>query len=120
MTDEEEYYRSILDNLSGGMVSLDLEGGIVYINPTACRILHLQEAGGLIGKNYSDALSGFPALSDVIAEVLRTHKTVHRAEVTVAHGGTPMKIGYSTLQVKNRKNDLLGIGILFQHLSFKR
>jgi len=43
---------------------------------------------------------------------------VHRAEVSVLHGDAPLIIGYSTLQVKNRAGEYLGLGIIFQDLTF--
>lgn len=113
-----EYYRSILDNLTGGFLSVDLQGTVVYLNPTAGRILHLSDLKVLVGKPYTGALSGFPALCDVVREALSTHKTVHRAEVSVLHGDKPMVIGYSTLQVRNQHGEYLGIGIIFQDLTF--
>ena len=113
-----EYYQSILDNLTGGFLSVSLEGVVVYINPTAGKILHLPDIGALIGKNYEAALGGFPALCAVVRDALATHQTVHRAEVSVLHGDAPLIIGYSTLQVKNRKAEYLGLGIIFQDLTF--
>lgn len=113
-----EYYQSILDNLTGGFLSVSLEHVVVYINPTAGKILHLPDIGSLIGKKYEVALSGFPALCEVVRNALETHQTVHRAEVSVLHGDAPLIIGYSTLQVKNRKGEYLGLGIIFQDLTF--
>jgi nitrogen fixation/metabolism regulation signal transduction histidine kinase len=113
-----EYYQSILDNLTGGLLSVSLGGVIVYVNPTAGKILHFPDVAALIGKDYTDALSGFPALSEVVRDALATHKTVHRAEVSVLHGDAPLIIGYSTLQVKNRAGEYLGLGIIFQDLTF--
>ena len=113
-----EYYQSILDNLTGGFLSVSLDGVVVYVNPTAGRILHLPDVGALIGKDYAAALDGFPALCEVVRGTLETHKTVHRAEVSVLHGDAPLIIGYSTLQVKNRKGEYLGLGIIFQDLTF--
>lgn len=118
MHSEAEYYKCILDNLTGGFLSVDLDGTVVYVNPMAGRILHIQETHALLGKPYSDALAGFPALRDVVADALKTHKTVHRAEVSVLHGDSPMIIGYSTLQVRHHKGAYLGIGIIFQDLTF--
>ena len=118
MHDQAEYYRSILDNLTGGFLSVDLEGSVVYVNPTAGRILHFPDVERLIGREYHQALAGFPALVEVVRDVLATHKTVHRAEVVVLHGDAPLTIGYSTLQVKNRKGDYLGLGLIFQDLTF--
>lgn len=118
MVSEAEYYRSILDNLTGGLVSVDLEGMIVYINPTAGRILRLSKTGGLVGMRCGEALGDFPTLCEVINDTLQTHKTVHRAEISILHGNVPMIIGYSTLQIKNPKSECLGIAIVFQDLTF--
>lgn len=113
-----EYYQSILDNLTGGFLSVNLDGRVVYVNPTAGRILRLADLGALIGRDYGEALSGFPELRAVIRDALETHRTVHRAEVSVLHGDSPLVIGYSTLQVKNRSGEYLGLGIIFQDLTF--
>ena len=118
MHDQNEYFQSILDNLTGGLLSVSLDGLVVYVNPTAGKILHLPDLAALIGKNYSVALEGFPALCTVIRDALTTHTTVHRAEVSVLHGDAPLIIGYSTLQVKNRAGEYLGLGIIFQDLTF--
>ena len=115
---EAEYYRSSLDNLTGGFLSVDLQGAVVYLNPMAGRILHLADLKVLVGKPYTGALAEFPALCEVVREALRTHKTVHRAEVSVCHGDKPMVIGYSTLQVRNPHGEYLGTGIIFQDLTF--
>ncbi|MCR4295171.1 MAG: PAS domain-containing protein [Elusimicrobia bacterium] len=113
-----EYYQSILDNLTGGFLSVSLDGAVVYVNPTAGKILHLKDLPALIGKDYGAALGAFPALCEVVRGALATHQTVHRAEVSVLHGDAPLIIGYSTLQVKNRAGEYLGLGIIFQDLTF--
>ncbi|MBI4061507.1 MAG: PAS domain-containing protein [Elusimicrobia bacterium] len=118
MRDQAEYYQSILDNLTGGFLSVSLDGLVVYVNPTAGKILHLPDIASLIGKDYAAALGGFPALCEVVRAALATHQTVHRAEVSVMHGAAPLVIGYSTLQVKNRAGEYLGLGIIFQDLTF--
>lgn len=116
MRDEAEYYRSILDNLTGGFLSVDLSGVVVYGNPTAGRILRL-EVAAILGKPFDTALAAYPELCAVIRDALDTHKTVHRAEVSVLHGDARMVIGYSTLQVRNAGGEYLGIGIIFQDLT---
>lgn len=116
MLDEADYYRSVLDNLTGGFLSVDLSGVIVYGNPTAGRILHIP-MGAVVGKPFDTVLAPYPALCEVVRDALDTHKTVHRAEVSVLHGDARMTIGYSTLQVRNRRGEYLGIGIIFQDLT---
>lgn len=116
MRDEARYYRSVLDNLSGGFMSVDLEGSIVYGNPMAGRILHIPMPA-VLGKPYAEALAAYPALCAVIRAALETHATVHRAEVSVAHGDAEIVIGYSTLQVVDPAGASLGVGITFQDLT---
>ncbi len=116
MEDEAEYYRSVLDNLSGGFLSVDLSGRVVYGNPTAGRILHVP-MGAALGRPYREALEPYPALCEVVAQALESRRTVHRGEVRVMHSDTEMVIGYSTLLVRNRKGEQLGVGIIFQDLT---
>lgn len=113
---EAEYYRSILDNLSGGFISVDLAGNVVYGNQTAGRILHIP-MGAILGKPYAQALAPYPALCDVLRAALDTHKIVHRGEISAAHGDARMIIGYSTLQVRNAAGEHLGVGVTFQDLT---
>ena len=113
-----EYYRGILDNLTGGLVSVDLSGRLIYVNPMAGRILHITDVSWLIANSFESALGGYPALCQVISETIKTHKTVRRAEVSVLHSNTPLIIGYSTLQIKNRKSDIIGIAVIFQDITF--
>ena len=114
--DEAEYYRSILDNLSGGFISVDLSGNVVYGNQTAGRILHIP-MGAVLGKPYAQALAAYPALCEVLRAALDTHKIVHRGEITASHGDAQMIIGYSTLQVRNGAGEYLGVGVTFQDLT---
>ncbi len=71
----------------------------------------------LFGKYYGTALASYPAVVSVIKDALHTHETVHRAELQILHADTPMVLGYSTLQVKNRQGEYLGIGLIFQDLT---
>jgi nitrogen fixation/metabolism regulation signal transduction histidine kinase len=117
MRDEADYFRAVLDNLTGGFLSVDLGGKLVYANGMAARILHLPFLETLMGKPYGEALSAFPDLCRVIADALEKQRTVHRAEFSIDHADTPMIIGYSSLQVKSRAGEHLGVGLIFQDLT---
>jgi nitrogen fixation/metabolism regulation signal transduction histidine kinase len=113
-----EYYQCILDNLTGGLISVDMTGRIVYVNPMAGKILHWDEAGKSVGGGYKKAFEGFPALTGVIREALETGRTVRRSEISVLHAGVPLIIGYSTMHVKNHEGKDLGVTVIFQDISF--
>ncbi|HBB66874.1 MAG: hypothetical protein A2X28_10250 [Elusimicrobia bacterium GWA2_56_46] len=113
-----EYYQCILDNLTGGLISVDMSGTVVYVNPMAGKILHWDEAHKCLGCDYARAFDCFPALKGVIAEALETGKTVRRAEISIMHANVPLIIGYSTMRVSSHDGRELGVSVIFQDISF--
>ena len=118
VTNPVEYYQCILDNLTGGLISVDMSGKVVYVNPTAGRILHIEDIPACVDKKYDSAFENFPALRDVIHETLEGGKAVRRAEISIMHASTPLIIGYSTMHVKNHEGKDLGVTVIFQDISF--
>ncbi|MHB0997182.1 MAG: PAS domain-containing protein [Elusimicrobiales bacterium] len=114
----QEYYQCILDNLTGGLISVDMKGIVVYVNPMAGKILHMPAETCCHDKAYGEMFEDFPALKDVIKETLDTGKCVRRAEISILHANTPLVIGYSTMLVKNHEGVELGVTVLFQDISF--
>ena len=114
----EEFYESILNNLTGGLVSIDIKGNLVYMNPMAYKILHIEPSKKLLNAPYDKSFEDFQALSEVIKETIETGKTVRRSEISIMHANVPLIIGYSTLMIKNAKGTDLGIAVIFQDISF--
>lgn len=118
VTNIQEYYQCVLDNLTGGLISVDMDGKVVYINPTARQLLHIEHISACLDKKYDSAFENFPALKDVIHETIESGKTVGRAEITIMHAGTPLIIGYSTMHVRRADGKEMGVTIIFQDISF--
>lgn len=114
----QEYYQCILDNLTGGLISVDLKGTVVYVNPMAGKILRMPADIEWQDHPYDKVFDGFPALKSVIKETLETGKCVRRAEISIMHANTPLVIGYSTMLVKNPEGTELGVTVIFQDISF--
>ncbi|HCC47357.1 MAG TPA: hypothetical protein DEQ38_04475 [Elusimicrobia bacterium] len=114
----QEYYQCILDNLTGGLISVDLKGKVVYVNPMAGKILRTEPETCCHDKSYQEMFEGFPALMEVIKETIETGKCVRRAEISIMHANTPLIIGYSTMLVKNPEGTELGVTVIFQDISF--
>ncbi|HAF96531.1 MAG: hypothetical protein A2X34_03025 [Elusimicrobia bacterium GWC2_51_8] len=114
----QQYYQCILDNLTGGLISVDMAGKVVYVNPTAGRILHIEDVPACLDKKYDVAFENFPALKDVICETIESGKTVRRAEISIMHASTPLIIGYSTMHVRGADGKEMGVTVIFQDISF--
>ena len=114
----QESYQCILDNLTGGLVSVDLKGKVIYLNPMAGKILHMDPDTCCREMQYDEAFQDFPSLRGVIKETIETGKCVRRAEISIMHANTPLIIGYSTMLVKNREGEELGVTVIFQDISF--
>ncbi len=114
----QEYCQCILDTLTGGLVTVDLKGKVIYLNPTAGKILRMDPGTCCRDMQYAEAFRDFPALQDVIKETIETGKCVRRAEISIMHANTPLIIGYSTMLVKNHEGAELGVTVIFQDISF--
>lgn len=114
----QEYYQCILDNLTGGLISVDMKGKVVYVNPMAGKILHMEPETCCHDKGYAEMFDAFPALKEVIRETIESKKCVRRAEISILHANTPLIIGYSTMLVKHAEGAELGVTVVFQDISF--
>lgn len=110
-----EIYKNILENLSSGILTISKEGVILYINPMAKKILHLSHE--LENTNYEKSLQQYPQLLEMIAEMIKTNKTTRRSELTIKQSNFYLTIGYSSMPLRNSKNEQIGYTIIFQDLS---
>lgn len=107
-------HQLILDSLTSGLIYFNTDGIIQYINPTAKKILHINY--DINQKKYTEIFEIYPPLLNLIKNTIETNHTVRRSEISVEHGSITLKIGYSTMQVKDG-NDIVGYSIIFQDLN---
>ncbi len=110
---------SILENLTGGFLALDLRGRVIICNPAAKRMLELQEE--VMNVPVEQALRHFPALAEVLAKTLQTKQIAKRQDLRWSYKDQPRLLGYSTLLIQDAQGNFTGCGITFQDLtSIKR
>lgn len=110
-----EIYKDILENLSSGILVISKDGNVMYMNPMAKKILHLYN--DLENTTYIESLQNYPELVEMIRNMIETNKTVRRSELTIKQSNFYLKIGYSSMQLKNSKDEHIGYTIIFQDLS---
>jgi len=107
---------SLLVNLSGGLMAMDLKNKITIFNPSAASILGLR-AADYVGKSADDVLKDLPWFLKTLQETLISKSTVSRLDTTLSIGGESTKIGYTTILISDPNKIVLGSGMIFQKLS---
>lgn len=110
--------RNVLDNLSSGLVMVDMRGVIQRMNPAAEAILQLDEAEALHRPITDVFESGLHGFTSVLAHVLAGGEPVLRREVSIDRGdGRALPVGVSATPVRDRDGDLTGTVAVFQDLT---
>jgi two-component system sensor histidine kinase PilS (NtrC family) len=109
---------SVLQCLSSGLLSTDLEGRITRCNPAAERILG-QQVESMRGHTLHEIFgTSAPLLSQKLLRSLREETPVQRFEMQLARPeGPPRPIGLSTSLLYGLRGDKTGLLATFQDLS---
>lgn len=88
LEDRKKYIEDILNNISTGVITLDAEGIISTINPSAREMLGLQEKN-IIGKSYKDVLeqSKYREMVDHISRGLTKKYKLSEREINISVDG---------------------------------
>ena len=112
ITGEKNKLSTILEYMADGLVAIDLDGGIIHVNPAARTILELDPADPL-PKDY-DALMGH--ISDNISlDRIKGNCEIHGAQDVFSYGSSIFAIHYD--RFKDEDGEDIGIIILIQDIT---
>ncbi len=107
---------SILENLGGGFVAVDIHGRVMLCNPAAKKILGLHP--DLPMNQPADAtLIMIPDMAEILMDTLVKKETVKRQDLWWKHKGDTRVLGYSTLLIQDPHGQVVGAGITFQDIT---
>jgi len=112
------YLDNIIENMPGGFIAIDKEGRIKTFNLRANKILGINKHYA-IDKPGEEVLAKQKEICEVLMTTLNERKAVNRLELNIVRmNGEKACIGYSTLAITDRRNEVVGAGIIFQDLTF--
>lgn len=118
ISETRSYLDNIIENMPGGFIAIDKEGRIKTFNLRANRILGINKHYAL-DKPGKEVLAKQSEIYTVLLKTLNERKAVNRLELnTVRMNGEKVCIGYSTLLLTDRQNEVIGTGIIFQDITF--
>ena len=106
---------SVLENLSGGFLALDLRGRVMICNPAAKRILELHD--DVVNIPVEVALKHIPEIPAVLLKTMQTRSIIKRQDLRWSYKDQPRLLGYSTLLIQDTQGNFTGVGLTFQDLT---
>lgn len=107
---------SILENLGGGFIAVDVHGRVMLCNPAAKKILGIPE--DLPANQPADqALVMIPEMAEILMDTLVKKETVKRQDLWWKHKTENRVLGYSTLLIQDPRGQVVGAGVTFQDIT---
>jgi|GEM_PF-314136 len=114
-----EQQRVMFNDISEGLITLDLDSSIININQAASAIIGLTniETGTLLGKQLPDLFESFGA--ELPEKVFSEHSGSSSAELTLqrADQETPITLTYSIKQLRNEQGEPTGKLFVFRDVT---
>ena len=96
--DSNLIYRNIVDNMSGGVITIDPGGAVLTFNAAAARLLAL-EADDVLGRLFAEVFlteEGLEQFSEAIVAAVYEKEIGHQQTVEVDRGGTLRSLAMTT------------------------
>ena len=111
----DRFFRHLVFNLRAGVLAISRFGELAAMNDVAYRVLGLTPHPGDLGKPYSEVLSEFPDICQVLDEAFDTAALPNRAEMRLRKTGKA--IGYSISHIHDDRGRLVGATFFFKDLT---
>ncbi|HEV8640473.1 MAG TPA: ATP-binding protein [Methylomirabilota bacterium] len=120
LADLKSYMESIINSLTNGIVTVDLGGRVVTLNPAA-ELLTGFFAGEAAGRYCTEVFSHTPELGEILMETLTSHAPITNVAQTLKRRtGASLPIELSTAPLKGSDGKDLGAVVIFRDLTLMR
>jgi len=120
LADLKSYTDNILGSLTSGIVTIDLDGRVVTLNPAA-ELLSGFFRGEAAGRYCTELFAHTPEISDLLTETLATRAPIASVPLTLRRrNGTTLPIEFSTAPLKGGEGKDLGVIGVFRDLTLVR
>jgi PAS domain S-box-containing protein len=117
LSDLKSYNDHILRSFVNGLVTLDLDGRVVTVNPAA-EALTGWAASVLTGRPAAEAFHHVPEFRDLLLETLRTRVGVPQAVLTLPQrDGPPAPVEVATTPLRGAEGQALGVVAVLRDLT---
>jgi two-component system, NtrC family, sensor histidine kinase AtoS len=120
LADLKSYTDNILGSLTSGIVTIDLDGRVVTLNPAA-ELLTGFFRGEASGRYCTELFAHTPNISDLLTETLASHAPITSVPLTLRRrNGSALPIEFSTAPLKGGEGKDLGAIGVFRDVTLVR
>jgi len=120
LADLKGYTDNILGSLTSGIVTIDLDGRVVTLNPAA-ELLTGFFRGEASGRYCTELFAHTPEISDLLTETLASHAPITSVPLTLRRrNGSALPIEFSTAPLKGGEGKDLGVIGVFRDVTLVR
>lgn len=120
VADLKAYADNILASLTSGIVTIDLEGRIVTLNPAA-ELMSGYFAGEVTGRYCTEVFAATPEIGDILMETLATRTAVPGVPLALRRrNGTSLAVEFGAAPLKGGEAKDLGVIGVFRDLTAVR
>jgi PAS domain S-box-containing protein len=120
LADLKSYTDSILSSLTTGVVTIDLDGKVVTLNPAA-ELLTGFFAGEVVGRYCTEIFASMGELADVLMETLTSRSPIAAVSLTLMRrNGVALPVELSTAPLKGSDGKDIGVVGVFRDLTAVR
>jgi two-component system nitrogen regulation sensor histidine kinase NtrY len=114
----KQYIETVLDNITTGVITLNAEGIITTINPSARAMLNLEEKN-LVGKTYEDVLHG-DQYGEILENIMRGLQKKHKLsdkEITINLDSQSVTVALTLSPLHHTNNEFSGMIVVLDNLT---
>ncbi len=122
---ERDFSRAITDTLGEGLCTIDLQGGVTFVNPAAQQILGWSEEE-LLGRDIHSTVhyeradgTPYPREECPMLGVLRTGQTVHGDEMFIRKDGTRIFVAFTASPIIS-EGQIVGVAEAFRDITERK
>jgi PAS domain S-box-containing protein len=120
LADLKSYIESIVNSVTSGIVTVDLDGRVVTLNPAAERLTGFF-AGEAAGRYCTELFAASPEVGELVMEALASRVPIANVPVTLRRGaGAGRPVELSTAPLKGSDGKDLGVVALLRDLAHVR
>lgn len=121
LKESEEKYRTLVDNMQDAVYRCDLNGDLLFVTPSAARMLGYSSADDLIGMNIAEHFYYYPPEREKLLAILSERGEITHYEVTLKRkDNTPLVVSTNSHFYRDKDATIIGIEGVFRDITKRK